>query len=352
MRGITKINCKMKTKNKYIIYFLIIIIFIFTVIYKLSFEKKVDVYNGADSVEQIFDYKKREMNILIGGDVMLDRYIRKQINKYMTPEEFVKNYLFNLPETNSKYDYVVANLEGPITDYRSKTLLDNGTFGTDLLFTFPTSTPEILKLLNIKIVSLANNHTDNFYHDGYMQTKKYLSESEIKYFGNPYNNNFVDKDENLSEIMCEKEICIAYVAYNQFTSENDKELIGEEIKKLRQDIDIDFIIVMPHWGVEYEKISESFQKEYAHAWVDAGADIVVGAHPHVIQDNEIYKDKNIYYSLGNYIFDQWWKENVKNGLALDITFLKYIDRENNVKREIKINQNLNVYIDRDGVRYK
>jgi len=342
----------MKTKNKYIIYFLIIIIFIFTVIYKLSFEKKIDVYNNTNSARQIFDDNKKEVNILIGGDVILDRYIRKQINNYKNPEDFVKNYLLNLSETNSRYDYVVANLEGPITDYKSKTLLDDGTFGTDLLFTFPISTPEILKLLNIKIVSLANNHTDNFYHDGYVKTKKYLSESDIKYFGNPYNNNFADKDESLSEVICEKEICVAYVAYNQFTSLNSKDMITEEIKKLKQDMSVDFIIVMPHWGVEYEKISEAFQKEYARDWVDAGADIVVGAHPHVIQDNEIYKDKNIYYSLGNYIFDQWWKEDVKNGLALDITFLKYIDRENNVKREIKTNQNLDVYIDRDGVRYK
>ena len=303
---------------------------------------------------------------------MTDRYIRKQINKYANDdssksvaENFASKYLNNLHKINSDYNYIVANLEGPITENRSKSLNVNGGYGKDLIFTFPTSTTEILKILNVKIVSLANNHTDNFYHKGYEDTKSYLEDSDIKYFGNPYN-----EKETLSKILCEKEICIAYIGYNQFTKSNSPDIITKEIERIKKENTSDFIVVFPHWGIEYKKLSNNIQKEYAHQWIDMGADLVVGAHPHVIQESEIYKGKYIYYSLGNYIFDQWFSKDVQNGLGLDITFKKECEnsienndsknketnQKSNCKKEIqkntyKVNKELKVFIDRNGVRY-
>ena len=81
-------------------------------------------------------------------------------------------------------------------------------------------------------------------------------------------------------------------------------------------------MVSPHWGTEYKLAASESQKTIAHQFIDAGADIIIGTHPHVIQGPEgtpeIYKGKNIYYSLGNFIFDQYFDENVRNSLGVTI----------------------------------
>lgn len=327
---------------------------------------------------------EKDLNILMVGDIMTDRHVRKMIDFYKV-DNFISKYLNNMAEVNSKYDYVVANLEGPITDNKSKTLLPNGTYGQQLIFTLPTSTAYILSKLNVKVVSLANNHTDNFYYAGYKSTQRYLDMFDIKYFGNPYNSNLANinfnnkdkiKNENISNIICKNDICVAYIGYHQFTKSNSIKIVSDEIKRLRSlplisnlqatssivNADVsgssapDFIVVMPHWGVEYATTSSAWQVYAAHAWIDAGADMVVGAHPHVIQNHEIYKGKDIYYSLGNYIFDQWTRESVKHGLAINIKMSKIVatNTQNIITREIKVDEanSQKVFINREGIRYE
>ncbi len=92
-----------------------------------------------------------------------------------------------------------------------------------------------------------------------------------------------------------------------------------------------FVIVTMHAGQEYKREPNKFQKEFAHAAVDAGADMVIGAHPHWIQTIERYcpnsstemtlceKPHYIFYSLGNFIFDQEWSQDTKEGMMLDIS---------------------------------
>jgi len=260
------------------------------------------------------------LNILFVGDIMTDRNIRKVIKSHKDVSSFLGAFLPGLVEGNKPYDYVVANLEGPITSYPSKTLLKDGTYSKELTFTFPVETLSILKALNIKVVSLANNHTANFGRDGFDSTKKLLDSTEISHFGNPYNTS--NEEDSLSTTVCKKDICIAYVGYNQFTGNNKKEIFTEEIAKLKITPGIDFIVVFPHWGDEYQKVPNTFQVDLAHSFIDAGADIVIGAHPHVIQSSEVYNGKQIYYSLGNYIFDQWFSEDVKHGLGVEVKFSK------------------------------
>jgi poly-gamma-glutamate synthesis protein (capsule biosynthesis protein) len=104
--------------------------------------------------------------------------------------------------------------------------------------------------------------------------------------------------------------------------------------------------------VEYEMTSNQKQKDLSHAWIDAGADMVIGAHPHVRQESEIYKDKHIYYSLGNYIFDQWFSSEVKTGKVLDITFTKYKNLDGVVEKSIKLDQSLEVNISKELIKYR
>ncbi len=330
--------------NIFIKIFLIIIIL--TTAYFFLNERLGNQYysNKEENIqENDKNIKSNELNLLFVGDVMFDRYIRKKINEASGAEDFVKSFLTNLSIENKKYDYVVANLEGPITKNKSKTLNDDGAYGKELIFTFPVSTIEILKLLNIKVVSLANNHTDNFYYEGFQSTINFLEKGKMDYFGNPYNSS----KDGLSKIVCENNICIGYIAYNQFTAENSPEIIVNEIKKLKEDKNLDFVVVFSHWGEEYKLKANSTQTNYAHKWIDAGADLIIGAHPHVIQNDEIYKDKYIYYSVGNYIFDQWFDKDVSKGLGLNFKFSK----NENGDKKIKLIKELNTNISKEGVKY-
>ena len=78
------------------------------------------------------------------------------------------------------------------------------------------------------------------------------------------------------------------------------------------------MVVSPHFGVEYKHTPNNRQIELAHAFVDAGADIIVGTHPHVVQTFEIYNGVPIFYSLGNFIFDQYWSYDTQEELSLGI----------------------------------
>ncbi len=84
----------------------------------------------------------------------------------------------------------------------------------------------------------------------------------------------------------------------------------------------DFVVVMMHGGTEYTRQPTQLQRDFAHNAINAGADIVFGAHPHWIQDTEIYQGKHIFYSLGNFVFDQDFSEETKTGLTVRISLSK------------------------------
>jgi poly-gamma-glutamate synthesis protein (capsule biosynthesis protein) len=80
------------------------------------------------------------------------------------------------------------------------------------------------------------------------------------------------------------------------------------------------VIVYPHWGIEYRTNPTASQKSWAHKMIDAGADIVIGNHPHYAEAMEVYKGKPIWYALGNFVFDQTWSEQTEEGLTLELSF--------------------------------
>lgn len=80
--------------------------------------------------------------------------------------------------------------------------------------------------------------------------------------------------------------------------------------------DSDFVIASFHWSEEYKKIPSPSQRKMAHAACDAGADMVIGTHPHCIQSLEWYEDSLIAYSLGNFVFDQMWADYTRQGIIL------------------------------------
>ncbi len=269
----------------------------------------------AESAEQ------KPYTMLFFGDMMFDRGVATHIRKRGGDYVFASG----TKALTQDYDLVIANLEGPITSHTSRTIDANGKAIPGFSFTFPTSTAVLLNESGIDIVSLANNHADNFGREGLTQTIQYLGDAGVQYFGNPTNSLF--DIASSSYVHCPlpsrsadstNPSCIAFIGYHQFTYKNEAHILAEVVR-YEADPRIAFTVVFPHWGEEYQKVPNQNQISLAHQWVDSGADLIIGAHPHVVQSIEVYKDTYIYYSLGNYIFDQYFSYDTTHGIAVGIT---------------------------------
>jgi poly-gamma-glutamate synthesis protein (capsule biosynthesis protein) len=164
---------------------------------------------------------------------------------------------------------------------------------------------------NIRLVDLGNNHILNFGEKGLQETQKFLDEANVNYFGVP--------DGKRGAIENINGIKIGFIAYNQFAEDNPEDVIAE-IRKMK--LETDLVVVFCHWGNEYQLKQADSQKELGHQFIDAGADLIIGSHPHVIQPMEEYNGKRIYYSLGNFIFDQYFDENVRNSMGVEVKINK------------------------------
>ena len=237
---------------------------------------------------------------------MLDRGIR-----YYAEKNGGNDFIFNeISSTLAKNDLVVANLEGPITPEKSISILTKPGETNNYFFTFNPSWAETLYKNNIRIVSLGNNHILNFGREGLKSTKYYLDKANIGYFGAPDYPKSVSKEIG--------GVRITFINYNEFSAIGELEELAtiEEIEKAKEFSDI--IIVYSHWGIEYIYDPPEYIKSLAREFIDAGADLVIGSHPHVIEPSEDYKGKKIYYSLGNFIFDQYFSQEVRNGMGVEV----------------------------------
>lgn len=235
--------------------------------------------------------------LLFVGDVMLDRSVALHAKEKGDASLFA-----GVTKLFTSADAVVANLEGAITEYPSVAV----PYGTVLRFTFDPRFARVLREQGITVVSLSNNHTDDFGREGYAQTKNHLSEAGISFFGSP------DNTELSTQLQIrDKNIC--FVGYEGFINASTTP-VAKEIQRLRPLCA--FLVATMHDGTEYIATSTAHQQNAAHTFVDAGADLIIGTHPHVVQPLEIYKGKAIFYSLGNFIFDQSFSWATKHGLAV------------------------------------
>jgi poly-gamma-glutamate synthesis protein (capsule biosynthesis protein) len=100
------------------------------------------------------------------------------------------------------------------------------------------------------------------------------------------------------------------------TAPLQEDIVREDIERLRSEVDL--LVVMPHWGIEYTAPPDPEQVELAHAMVDAGADLIVGNHAHWAKGIEIYDGKPVFYGTGNFLFDQSWSEETSTGIFADV----------------------------------
>ncbi len=181
--------------------------------------------------------------------------------------------------------------------------------------------------MGVDIVSIANNHTYDYGEQGIIDTMNTLKDAGIPYVGAGLN--LADAKKNIVYFVANG-MKFAYIAATQVerdlpiltqpateTSAGvircfEPELVCEMIKEAEQHSD--FVIVYPHWGTELVKQMQEDQQELAYAFIDAGADVIVGGHPHCLQGIEYYNDVPIFYSMSNFSFSS----KVKNSCVLNL----------------------------------
>ena len=266
--------------------------------------------------------KEKVVSMLFVGDMMFDRQIRKRA------EQMGQDYIFSCASsTLRRYDAVVGNLEGPVT--HNKSASEGSVVGSpeNFVFTFPLFVPKALFDHNIKIVNLGNNHILNFEVEGLHETRRLLDEAGVSYFGGVAGNTSVLRSEfNGREF--------SFISFNEFGGESASSTV-ELIQKEKTDGQT--VIVYAHWGDEYVEAPLRVH-EWTRQFIRAGADVVLGSHPHVVQSWGRVDGKPYYFSLGNFIFDQYWSEEVSQGLAVEAVF----DGEQITTQEF------NVQMHRDG----
>ena len=256
------------------------------------------------------------VTFLAVGDIMISRGVANVIARTNNPLTPFKN----MESVFRSTDFNFGNLETPISErsiYPDK----------KLVFNMLARNIAGLKTYNFRVLNLANNHALDQKLAGLQNTRKILTENNLTFLG-------VGDDLEQAwqpKIIDVKGVKIGFVGAS-YASENDggatrNEYVAriEDVDRLKAAIEklkadgADFVVATMHAGVEYTRPPDQMQVKFARAAVDYGADIVIGAHPHWIQTFEQYKSKYIFYSLGNFIFDQDWSPDTKEGLTLKIT---------------------------------
>lgn len=248
-------------------------------------------------------------SFLFVGDVMLDRHVRRAMDA-----QGALHVLGGVRELLGSADLTIGNLEGPITESPS---VSGGTKVGDpnnMRFTFPITSASTLASFGFDLVLIGNNHMKDFGAAGVESTKRHLSAAGIAYVGDP---NGAEIKPVIREVNGVK---AAFIAYNEFLGWKEEWTL-QGIRDAKRE-GADLIVVLTHWGEEYVPAMPPRLTGLLERFRDAGAHLVVGSHPHVIGEVRDVGPMRVYYSLGNFVFDQYWDEQVSCGLALKVTATK------------------------------
>ncbi len=270
--------------------------------------------------EHIQDYQLKEQQetylIIFTGDIMLNRGVKYMVDKYGQDYSFpflkIKNNL-------QKADILFGNLESVISDKGNK-------IGSIYSFRAPPQAMQGLLYAGFDVVSLANNHAFDYNREAFEDTLIRLKNNNISYTGAGFN-----KKEAHSPAIIElnNNFKVGFLGYTEFlyphafAQENLSGITTLSQENLKNDIQkaktqVDFLVVTFHYGDEYQKQPNQKQKELSRQAIDYGADIIIGHHPHVTQPVEKYNDKYIAYSLGNFVFDQYFSSETMKGFMLSV----------------------------------
>ncbi|WP_101842412.1 CapA family protein [Halobacillus sp. Marseille-P3879] len=246
------------------------------------------------------------------GDIMFGRFVENVAEKDSYDAHFD-----NVRDLFNQSDYVAGNFENPV-------VLNDDAIPIEKAYNFKTK-PEAVEALdnaNFTVANLANNNVLDYGIAGLTDTMNTFNDAET---------DFIGAGQNLSEAgaIHYKEyngVTVASLGFNDIldystqATETAAGVLGADpetfmplIEEAKANADLVFVHV--HWGKEYEHDIQPKQRDYAHAMAEAGADAIFGTHAHVLAPIEKYKDTVIFYSLGNFIFDQGWSRTKESAIV-------------------------------------
>ncbi len=246
----------------------------------------------------------RSFTVIAVGDIMLDRSVWKtiQANGY-------ESILARVRDLTRSADISFANLECPLSDEGPHSPVEH------LIFRAPPSTVRVLLDGGFDVVALANNHSLNAGRVGALNTLDTLEKHSIAYCGMRR-----EKERSWEPTYFQVNgYTLGFMSYTDLAFEHGSYAKVGDYDELAQQLAsaksaCDFLFVSVHWGNEYQNVPTTRQKKLGHFLVDSGVDVVLGHHPHVLQGVEVYNGSPIFYSMGNFVFDQREGERMESAI--------------------------------------
>lgn len=322
--------------------FIITVIFILGFGLYLSYNMDFNFSNNENKISEsknlkIEDRKKEDksqVKILAMGDMIFHQPI---VKNYRSNDSYDFTPIFNnISSDINEADLAIANFEGSVNSNRKLSGFP--------LFNFPKETIYSLKNVGFDLISTANNHALDTGLDGIAETISHINESGMKNFGT------LAEDGDKGIIVEKNGIKIGLISFTDTLNGMDSLMRGKEysVNTFAQDVksDIqnlkdnsDIVIVYPHWGNEYQLVPNERQIFLKEMLQEAGADIILGSHPHVLQRYEV-EDKNnkkyfTIFSMGNALSNQR-VENLKKPGVDTGALIKLVIEKDNVSGETKL----------------
>ena len=250
------------------------------------------------------------VSLVFAGDIVLDDSAGEMIKRGQDP-------FSGLAAVFGAADIRIGNLECVIAT--------TGSAG-DKNYTFRAH-PRTLPVLkrHFDALALANNHSGDFGREAFAQMLGLLKQSGLAQFGGGH-----DLSQAHTPLIIERKgLRIALLGYSEFMPRSfeadynapgiawsEDEQVVADIRKARTVYKADLVIPVMHWGWENELTSNARQRHLARIMIDAGADVVIGGHPHVTQEIEHYQGKPIIYSVGNFVMKETDNPNQRRGWVL------------------------------------
>ncbi len=310
----------MKNRNKIIILSLIILIIVLAI--GVFSPKNNLVINPYDQTAQVANPmtetpKTKTTTLFFVGDIMLTRGVKSSVDK-----NFGGDYsrMFENLAPLKDADILFGNLEGDVSDVGNNV-------GSKYSFRMDPTILPALKDAGFDIVGFANNHVGDWNISAFKDTLSRLSEIGILKSGAGINKS----DAENPTIIEKNETKFGFLSFTdvgpnwlEAKTETPGILLASDpnfsniIQNAKTKCDI--LIVTFHFGVEYKLIHNQRQEDLAHTAIDSGADMIIGGHPHVMEDIGEYRGKPIVYSLGNFIFDQYFSKDTMRGMLYSAEF--------------------------------
>jgi poly-gamma-glutamate synthesis protein (capsule biosynthesis protein) len=287
--------------------------------------QKIDFFDIMRIEEMKKDLKEKKVqkaNIVFTGDFGVGSpYGRKLGFDDVFREEGAKYFFEDLKTITENIDGYFINLENPFTD---------STDYTKKIWTYKAHSLDYLDILTenkVKWANVMNNHSHDYKQQGLNDTIALLDEKGILSVGTNITKGTSSDNEIPNVQMERREIIeingikigvVGYVSYYQNMIPNWK--VKEDVEYLKANAD--YVVINMHWGNCYTQKISTLQRTRARKFAEFGPDLIIGNHPHVLQEIEEYKDTTIYYSLGNFIFAHKGTANDTNGVLVELELTK------------------------------